>query len=251
MLKKLLTAAGLAVTGVSALTLGGCAREPTLSSVIYRGIGPNAILLTPQASPPGEGSAAYKTNDFAYTPGAFAVPGAVLAERDLVAGRAEVWATVPWRYCSQSKIPLNKTIVSTLPDLIDDYKLEAVFPLDIIAWLNKAKFRETYSDLRPNEIGKLKRVTISLTNIRSYELSPDQARAIIEPNEGSKCVRDYLRRGFRVVKVSKVVIANLAIQNESGSGFRLALGPLKANDLSRFKYARETDDPLIVAIIPQ
>ncbi|WP_316159476.1 hypothetical protein [Bradyrhizobium sp. SZCCHNRI3042] len=228
--------------------VSACARQPNLQSIVYREFGPRAIVLSPQSSPPGPSSPEYKQNDYSYAPGALAGPGRIERERDLARGLAEVWNTFPPKYCPHRFVRLDQANVQNEKDVVDDYILDAVWPLDFTAWLNRKAVRETYGNLSEGEIGKLKRVTITLKNVKSYSLD-DAALDAAYRQMSPKCV-NALRSLPRSVQVAKLLIANISIRTQSARGFRLALGPFEAHQVNRSTFAASSNY-LMFAIIPR
>jgi hypothetical protein len=232
-----------------ALPILGCAREPSLRSIAYREFGPGAIVVTPQLSPPSRRSPEYASNDFRYVPGTFASPKIVNFGRDDLSRRAEVWTIPQGKYCEQRLFRLHQTVIAHRPDIVDDYKLDATFPLDIAALLERASVRQTYSNLSDGEFGKLKRVTITLKRVRWYSLTDDDLTRSFNQIKNTKCFADIMKQQ-RVVQVAKVIFADLNVKRESARGIRLALGPIEGHAVESSTFIRN-GKYLMIAILPR
>lgn len=229
----------------------GCAREPTLQSVAFREFGVNSIVLKPQQSTPHYQSKEYLQNDFRYVPGSLAAPASVANELNLLRGRAESWNIVAGLHCQQTIVNLHRALKTTHPDIVDDYRLDATFPGGLFSLFDWASVRQTYSDLNDNEFGKLRRVTITLKRVKSFELDESRLDQSLAQIKKSSCYRE-LFAGYtgRYIQVGKVYIADVKRTIESSDGIKIALGPLSARNVSGLRYLR-SGNQLMVAIVPR
>jgi DNA-binding Lrp family transcriptional regulator len=218
----------LALVLCVAAALGGCAREPSLRSAFFQKFNGQATILDPAATPPGPNSKYYKRNEYAYVPGTF-VLASVQKQKDVVAGLAEIWRTVQQQknYCQQRVVKLLESgVVEREVDYIDDYRLDATVSWDPETWFNKKAIRATYEDISENEIGRLRRVTISLTNLRVYSLTPEQWEKAIADLKGRRCMVRLSGQGS-LVAVKKVILGDINVETQYAGGVRFKTDVLK------------------------
>ncbi|MBX3521597.1 MAG: hypothetical protein KF807_00165 [Xanthobacteraceae bacterium] len=228
-----------------ALSLGACGGAPSLRSIAYEEFGANAIVMLPHAAPPHQSTPEYILNTYRYVPGALAEPAFVEEERDDIRRRAAVWTVSGGPVCWPTGYQLHQTLVDERPDpIVRNYELEATASLNPFAWFSRQAIRETFFDLKENEFGKLKRVTITLSNIRTYEVGEDE----LDKSLASIKKRNFC--GFRFkdshVQVRRIIIADVSVVRQSATGIKLATVPLEARHLRRAHFERQGKGMMIV-----
>jgi hypothetical protein len=228
-----------------ALAVSGCAREPTLRSVVYRGLGADMVIIEPISSAPGADSKAYASNKYPYVPGTFVLK-IVEKSRDPLLSRAEVWNTIAQgkNYCQQRILKLHEISEQAQDDVVDDYIVDQAFSLDPRTWFSGRAIRQTYSELRDDEFGRLKRVTIKLTNIKSYSLTSDQTRAALEDIEKRKCIIRIRSQGSPI-RVRRLIVADLDVDVQYAGGVKFKSDVLVFNIFRFNGFARNAKKVLI------
>lgn len=232
--------------------LGGCAGAPSLRSIVYEEFGANAVVMMPHTTAPTEGTKNYTANKFRYVPGAFASPDVIEKERNDAKGQAAVWKVSNAPFCWPDGLNLKNTFVKEreLP-VVRDYQLDTAFPFNPFVWLNRAQVRETFADLRDDEFGSLKRVTITLSKIREYEVDEEQLEKSMASIRARKyCGYGLQRFGPNAVQVRRVIVANIDVVKQSASGFRLTAGRLEARHLRRADF-HQTGNDLLIVFLPR
>ncbi|MCP3391928.1 hypothetical protein NLM27_24350 [Bradyrhizobium sp. CCGB12] len=211
--------------------VGNCTRQPTLRSIAFREFGPRSTVLDPVASLPGDGRR-YARNNYAYVPGTLVAP-LVENDRDLVRGLADRWNTVHQdiRFCPQHRFKLRQIALEKHKDIIDDYIMDQTLSFDPQTWANRSALRQSYSMLAENEIGRLKRVTFRLKNIRSYTLDQSQLYDAKEEIKRNGCFA-LLGGRSNLKQVARAYVGDIDLDIEYASGGRLG------TDAARFHIER-------------
>jgi hypothetical protein len=212
----------------AALALGGCAREPSLRSAVFQKFQGQVTILDPAATPPGSASKYYKRNEYPYVPGTL-VLASVQKPKDIVNGLAEIWRTVHQQknYCQQRVITLSQSgVLERQADYIDDYRLDTTFSWDPEIWFNRKAIRATYEDISDNEMGRLRRVTISLSNLRVYSLTPEQWEKAMADLKDRHCLARLSAQGS-LVAVRKVILGDVKVETQYAGGVRFKTDVLK------------------------
>ncbi|SFH94930.1 hypothetical protein [Bradyrhizobium sp. Gha] len=189
-------------------------------------------MLDPVATPPGSPSKYYKRNSYPYVPGTF-VLASVQKPKDVFNGLAEVWRIVHQQknYCQQRAVKLfDSGVLERQIDYTDDYRLDATLSWDPQTWFNKNAIRATYEDISDNEIGRLRRVTISLSNLRVYSLTPEQWDKAMADLKGRHCMTRLAAQGS-LVTIKKVILGDVKVETQYAGGVRLKTDILKLHIL--------------------
>jgi hypothetical protein len=213
----------IALTLCAVAALGGCAREPSLRSAVFQKFQGQATILDPAATPPGAASKYYKSNAYPYVPGTI-VLASVQKPKDVVNGLAEIWRTVHQQknYCQQRVVKLSESgVLERQIDYIDDYRLDTTLSWNLETWFNRKAIRATYEDISDNEIGRLRRVTISLSNLRVYSLTPEQWEKAMADLRDRHCMARLSGQGS-LVAVKKVILGDVRVETQyaGGVGFK-------------------------------
>ena len=217
----------IALAFCAVVALGGCAREPSLRSAVFHKFQGQASILDPAATPPGPGRK-YNRNEYPYVPGTL-VLASVQKQKDVVNGLAEIWRTVfqQKNYCQQRVIKLSESgVLERAPDYVDDYRLDTTVSWDPETWFNRKTIRATYEDISDNEMGRLRRVTISLSNLRVYSLTSEQWDKAMADLKGRHCMERLSAQGS-LVAVRKVIVGDVKVETQYAGGVRFKTDVLK------------------------
>lgn len=161
-------------------------------------------------------------------PGTF-VLASVQKPKDVFNGLAEIWRTVRQQknYCQQRVVRLFESgVLERQIDYIDDYRLDTTVSWNPEAWFNKKAIRATYEDISDNEIGRLRRVTIGLSNLRVYSLTSEQWEKAMADLTGRHCVARLSAQGS-MATIKKVILGDVKVETQYAGGVRFKTDVLK------------------------
>lgn len=224
------------------ILISGCTHYSQRSAA-YSAFGPNTILMRPTFSAPRKNSRNYKLNNFVFLPGFLIKPVGILADVDHKRRKSAVWSSIKNNKCAPSPqfYTLDNVEETKLPEVKVHYDFEFSFS-SFLKSLIRLDFRRILGliskeerkiaaiqdfNIKKNDIGKLKEVSIHLKNIRKIEIKSDKI------NKALKLILKECRYLSNQWQVIKAYSADIDVDIKEASGASVNIKILKAKILRK------------------